>query len=126
LLDYCGLKRHDDWFIRLEKPLDWEILAARLHVGTQESVTENFRNAAAIVRKELEKAHWLEGKHTPVFISTAVDTTPELTNIDCEIVEYAKRKWGESGKSAEFHMLVIEERAAKEQLIREFLKLWLY
>ena len=126
LLGYCGLKRYEDWFINLNKPLDWEILAARLHVGTQEAVNENFRSAAAIVRKKLEEAHWIEGKHTPDLISKEFDTTPELTHIDSDVIEYAKRKWHKSGTAAEFHILFSQLRIEDEQIIQEFLRLWLY
>jgi len=126
LLDYCGLKRNDDWFITIKKPLDWEVLAARLHIGTLEAVNENFRSAAAIVRKELEKAHWLEGEHTPKLVDTGIDATPKLTELDYKIIEYAEHKWCEYGTIAEFHILLCEERIEGEHIIHEFLRLWLY
>jgi DNA-directed RNA polymerase specialized sigma subunit len=126
LLDYCGLKRYEDWFIDLNKPLAWEILAARLHVGTQEAVNENFRNAAAIVRKKLEEAHWFEGKHTPEFISKIFDAKPDLTHIDCDVIEYAKRKWHKSGTTADFYMLFRNGCLKDGNFILQFLKLWIY
>ena len=126
LLDYCGLKRYEDWFINLNKPLDWEILAARLHVGTQEAVNENFRSAAAIVRKKLEEAHWIEGKHTPMLVSKAYDATSDLTHIDCDVIEYAKCKWQQSGIVAEFHILFSQMQTEDKKIIQEFLRLWLY
>jgi len=126
LLDYCGLKRYEDWFIDLNKPLAWEILAARLHVGTQEAVNENFRSAATIVRAKLEEAHWIEGKHTPELLNIEYETNPELTDIDCEIIEYAKQKWCESGKPATFHILLNDKYSVEQRLTLEFLKLWFY
>ena len=126
LLDCCGLKRHDDWFINLDKPLDWEVLAARLHVGTQESVTENFRSAAATVRIKLEKAHWIEGKHTPKLSNPSIDIITELNDVDIEIIDYVKQKWLESGCLPEFYILNSDERTIYDIFVRESLKLWLY
>jgi len=126
LLDYCGLKRYKDWFMNLEKPLEWEILAARLHVGTQEAVNENFRSAAAIVRTKLEKEHWIEGEHTPKKEKPTNEEKPELTDHDREIIEYAVRKWRITSKSAEFHLLTHSEFDAGNMIVINFLKLWLY
>jgi len=125
LLDYCGMRRHNDWFAS-KKPVDPIILAARLHVGTLEAVNDNFRSAAAIIRMELEKAHWLEGEHTPELKSPVNVTIPKLSNIECKIIKYAKRQWRESSTSAEFHILMGEERVIDGRFIRELLKLWLY
>ena len=50
----------------------------------------------------------------------------ELTDIDYEVIEYVKRKWRESGTTAEFHILFSQARIEDEQIINEFLRLWLY
>ena len=126
LLDYCGLKRYEDWFMNLEKPLEWESLAARLHVGTQEAVNENFRSAVAIVRTKLEKEHWIEGENTPELPNTVCETTLELTDLDSEVIKYAKNKLQQSGKYADHHILPNDVQIEDEISIREFLRLWLY
>ena len=113
---------------------DINFLDERLHQSSdgvvenaeQEAVNENFRSAAAIVRTELEKAHWIEGINTPKLDKPTDDEASDLTDIDYEIVEYAIRKWRESGKSFEFHVLQSSECKSKEHFIRSFLRLWLY
>ncbi|MDR2569520.1 MAG: hypothetical protein LBD23_04360 [Oscillospiraceae bacterium] len=77
-------------------------------------------------RQQLEEEHWIEGRHTPDLISTIVDTIPKLTDLDCEIIDYVKCKWSESGKAAEFTILLNDEWKENCMTIREFLRLWLY
>jgi len=125
ILDFNGLEMHGNRFRDID-PIDKETLAARLHVGKIQSVDKNVRRAISLLRKELEKSGWIEGKDTPKFIDATKDEMQELTDIDCEIIQYANHKWLESGKQAEFHLLIRNEWSKSELFVRELLKLWLY
>ena len=125
ILDYYGLEIHGSRLRDID-PIDKETLAARLHVGKIQSVDKNVRRAISLLRKELEKSGWIEGKDTPKFIDATKDEMQELTDIDCEIIQYANHKWLESGKQAEFHLLIRNEWSKSELFVRELLKLWLY
>ena len=125
IFDYYGLERYDNRFRDIE-PVSKEILAARLHIGKVQAVDENARRAVALLRSELEKANWIEGKNTPKVTKEPEANPHELTKNDCEIIEYAIYKWRESGKTAEFHILFHEELLDNSKMHQKFLKLWLY
>ena len=58
ILDHCGLKRYLDWFIEIE-PIDDEVIAARYHLGKQQSVDYLFRRSIKKLRSELIEAGWI-------------------------------------------------------------------
>jgi hypothetical protein len=61
ILDYCGLKRHEDWFVDVDNPLSKESIAARFHLGTEQAVDKTFRRAVKVLKAELEWLGWLQG-----------------------------------------------------------------
>ena len=125
ILDYYGLKRYENCFQDTE-PLSKEILASRLHVGNVQAVDENARRAVALLRIELEKSGWIEGKNTPKSLDATKADTHELSDIDCGVIEYSIRRLQKFGNTAEFHILIKDEWASGRRVIRGFLKLWLY
>ena len=125
ILDYYGLEMRENRFIDID-PIDKETLAARLHVGKMQSVDKNVRRAISLLRTELEKSGWIEGKNTPKSIGATKDEIQELTDIDCGIIQYAICKWRKNSKTAEFHILIRDERVSGSKVIRDFIKLWLY
>lgn len=58
ILDYIGLERYLNWFIEV-KPMEKELIAARLHLGKAQSVDYNFRKAIKMLQAELEDAGWM-------------------------------------------------------------------
>jgi len=64
---YYGLERHENRFTEIE-PIPKQILAARLHIGKIQAVDDNVRRAVALLRTELKKQGWIEGKKTPMLV----------------------------------------------------------
>ena len=91
ILGYYGLARHENCFIEIE-PIPKQILAARLYIGKMQAVDDNIRRAATLLRTELEKQGWIEGKHTPKLIDSTEKDAPRLADLDREIVDYAVLK----------------------------------
>jgi len=91
-----------------------------------QAVDENARRAVALLRIELEKSGWIEGKNTPKSLDATKADTHELSDIDCGVIEYSIRRLQKFGNTAEFHILIKDEWASGRRVIRGFLKLWLY
>jgi len=124
ILDYYGLAQHGNRFIDVN-PVNKEIIAARLHVGKSQSVDINVQQAVKLLRTELEKAGWIEGKNSSE-LTKPTGYLPKLDAVDIDVIEYAIRKWRTSGKVADFHILFQSDQMVGETLFLEILKVWLY
>jgi DNA-directed RNA polymerase specialized sigma subunit len=124
LLGFLGLERRGDGLFEVE-PMSKEDIAARLHIGKAQTVDNQFRRVVAALRTELEKRGWIEGENTPKSDRSAAKED-DLSDIDRAVIDYATRKWRESGESAAIHVLLRDEWVDEERFVREFLKLWLY
>ncbi len=126
LFDYLGIVNHERGWVIDKRKIRFGDIADKHQLRDEQSVTNRYRRIVANLREELERQGWLEGKHTPKLPEAAEKETPELMELDREIIDYAIQKWKKSGLPAEIYMLFREVKTVDDKMIIEFLKLILY
>ena len=126
LFDYLGIVDFNRGWVIDKNKIRLADIADKHQLRDEQSVTNRFRKIVAALRAELEKQGWIGDAPTQEPTEPSEKDMPELTDLDHQIIDYAVRKWKESGKAAEFYMLFRDGKYVDERLILEFLKIWLY